>query len=219
MAYALGPVKPHVRAAANAIGEGYGVTTIYGVAARSYASDHPLGLALDFMVGSEKIKGDNIAAYCAKNAQALKVTYVIWYQKIFSVERASEGWRDMEDRGSTTANHMDHVHVSFASISGAQTVGFSIPSIPPIAPIVPWDIVPGQPSPPEILGGVGAGVDAALAPLTSLASAIGWLTDSHNLIRVGIVIGGAVLLLFALIRMGLAPSPQIASKIRKVTAR
>jgi hypothetical protein len=26
--------------------------------------------------------------------------------------RASEGWRYMEDRGSTTANHYDHVHVS-----------------------------------------------------------------------------------------------------------
>jgi hypothetical protein len=28
------------------------------------------------------------------------------------VERSSEGWRYMSDRGSTTANHYDHVHVS-----------------------------------------------------------------------------------------------------------
>ncbi|MDQ1640746.1 MAG: hypothetical protein QOJ90_97, partial [Actinomycetota bacterium] len=26
--------------------------------------------------------------------------------------RSSEGWRPMADRGSTTANHYDHVHVS-----------------------------------------------------------------------------------------------------------
>jgi hypothetical protein len=28
------------------------------------------------------------------------------------VQRSSEGWRWMEDRGSTTANHYDHVHVT-----------------------------------------------------------------------------------------------------------
>ena len=33
-------------------------------------------------------------------------------QHIWSVERAGEGWRGMSDRGSTTANHYDHVHVT-----------------------------------------------------------------------------------------------------------
>ena len=31
---------------------------------------------------------------------------------IWSVERGGEGWRGMSDRGSTTANHYDHVHVT-----------------------------------------------------------------------------------------------------------
>ncbi|MEP7157788.1 MAG: SH3 domain-containing protein, partial [Chloroflexota bacterium] len=35
-----------------------------------------------------------------------------WSQRIWSVQRSSEGWRPMADRGSTTANHYDHVHVS-----------------------------------------------------------------------------------------------------------
>ena len=46
------------------------------------------------------------------HASELGVSYVIWSQHIWSVERGSEGWRAMEDRGSTTANHYDHVHVS-----------------------------------------------------------------------------------------------------------
>ena len=37
---------------------------------------------------------------------------VIWRQHIWTPERASEGWRSMSVRGSATANHYDHVHVS-----------------------------------------------------------------------------------------------------------
>jgi hypothetical protein len=37
---------------------------------------------------------------------------VIYAQKIWSVKRGGEGWRGMSDRGSVTANHYDHVHVS-----------------------------------------------------------------------------------------------------------
>ena len=31
---------------------------------------------------------------------------------VASVQRGGEGWRGMSDRGSATANHYDHVHVS-----------------------------------------------------------------------------------------------------------
>jgi hypothetical protein len=41
----------------------------------------------------------------------LNITYIIWYQRIWSTN--SPGWRKMADRGSPTANHMDHVHISF----------------------------------------------------------------------------------------------------------
>jgi hypothetical protein len=40
------------------------------------------------------------------------VSYVIYSQRIWSVDRAGEGWRYMSDRGSSTANHYDHVHVT-----------------------------------------------------------------------------------------------------------
>ena len=56
--------------------------------------------------------GDAIANYVRAHASSFGVSEVIWEQHIWSVQRSSEGWRLMEDRGSTTANHYDHVHVS-----------------------------------------------------------------------------------------------------------
>jgi hypothetical protein len=74
--------------------------------------DHGTGQALDIMVGSDSGLGQAIADYVRANAGSLGVSEVIWAQQIWSVERSGEGWRPMEDRGSTTANHYDHVHVS-----------------------------------------------------------------------------------------------------------
>ena len=54
----------------------------------------------------------------------LGVIYVIYSQHIWSVERGGEGWRGMSDRGSTTPNHYDHVHVSVSEVS-------------PVAPVKP----------------------------------------------------------------------------------
>jgi hypothetical protein len=56
--------------------------------------------------------GDSIANYVRAHASELGVSEVIWAQRIWTVQRSSEGWRQMEDRGSSTANHYDHVHVS-----------------------------------------------------------------------------------------------------------
>jgi len=53
-----------------------------------------------------------IADFLRANYSALGIEYIIYSQNIWSVERAGEGWRGMSDRGSTTANHYDHVHVT-----------------------------------------------------------------------------------------------------------
>lgn len=116
--YGLGPVKPHVEQAANLLGSMFGVATIGGYRPGNtydYAG-HPAGLAIDLMVpisDAGKQQGQQIADYSQAHAAALGIKYVIWYQKIWSTERASEGWRAMEDRGSPTQNHVDHVHISF----------------------------------------------------------------------------------------------------------
>lgn len=72
--------------------------------------DHGTGNSLDVMVSGDP--GWAIAEYLQANAGSLGVEYIIYSQQIWSVDRASEGWRPMEDRGSTTANHYDHVHVT-----------------------------------------------------------------------------------------------------------
>ena len=76
---------------------------------------HPSGLALDFMtndIADGRATGDRLAQYLIDNADQLGVDYIIWWQQIWSADRADEGWRAMEDRGSATANHFDHVHIS-----------------------------------------------------------------------------------------------------------
>ncbi len=72
--------------------------------------DHPLGRAVDIMVGGST--GWEVAEFVRANAAALGVNYVIHAQNIWSGQRSAEGWRSMADRGSSTANHYDHVHVS-----------------------------------------------------------------------------------------------------------
>lgn len=107
--YNLGAVKPWVAAAANHLGPMFGISTVYGFGQRGNVSDHPKGLALDFMCG--KSAGDRLASYARANHKRLNITYIIWRQRIWSIN--NPGWRRMEDRGSPTANHMDHVHISF----------------------------------------------------------------------------------------------------------
>ena len=73
--------------------------------------EHADGHALDVMVGGDSGTGQAVADFLVANAGSLGVDHVIWSQHIWSQQRSSEGWRYMPDRGSTTANHYDHVHV------------------------------------------------------------------------------------------------------------
>jgi hypothetical protein len=86
--------------------------TVYGLAGRARVLDHPRGLALDFMTGTDRAKGSRVAAWLVAHQAQLRVKYVIFDQHIYNVGRAREGWRLMGDRGSDTENHRDHVHLS-----------------------------------------------------------------------------------------------------------
>jgi hypothetical protein len=110
-----GAVAPQVQAAANMV-----VSHVPGAAGitlggtRPSATDpggHPSGLALDYMVGVGSPTGDAIVAYHIAHWDELGVEYVIWEQRMLSSPGGS--WRSMEDRGSSTANHYDHVHVNY----------------------------------------------------------------------------------------------------------
>ncbi|MDP3891234.1 peptidoglycan DD-metalloendopeptidase family protein [Nocardioides sp.] len=114
--YNLGPVKPQLTQLVNILGPMFDIKTVGGY--RESATDphgHPAGLAADFMVPltrAGKAQGDALVAYAQAHARELGIDYIIWYQRIWSVARADEGWRRMEDRGSATANHLDHPHIN-----------------------------------------------------------------------------------------------------------
>ena len=78
---------------------------------------HGDGLALDLMVGDNKALGDEISQYVLDNYQNLNVSYVIWQQRFWAPFNSFYGgpgqWGLMPDRGGVTANHYDHVHISF----------------------------------------------------------------------------------------------------------
>lgn len=124
--YNLGAVKPHVAQAAGEIAPLFGVHTVLGFGERDTPdSDHPKGLALDFMCN--RVQGEAIARYVDANHGRLLVSYRIWRQHIQSYD--GRGNRKMEDRGSPTANHMDHVHVSFLPYSPSK--GATHPGVQP----------------------------------------------------------------------------------------
>ncbi len=104
----FGPVKSWVGGAGTALRCIFDVRDVGGVAGRAGVSDHPAGLALDFMT-TKGVNGDQLAEYALRYQNQLKITYVIWKQRI----NFGSGWKGMEDRGSITANHFDHVHISF----------------------------------------------------------------------------------------------------------
>ena len=72
--------------------------------------EHAQGRAVDVMISGET--GWQVADFLRANYAALDIEYIIYAQNIWSVDRGGEGWRSMSDRGSTTANHYDHVHVT-----------------------------------------------------------------------------------------------------------
>lgn len=113
----LGAVKSHVRKAAEFLGCAYDVETMHGVAGRAGTSDHPSGRAVDFM--TDRASGDALADCALENMDALGVSYVIWEQRI----NHGSGWEPMEDRGGVTANHFDHVHISFDGNAGGELTG------------------------------------------------------------------------------------------------
>ncbi len=77
---------------------------------RPGGGNHTAGRAVDIMVRGSL--GWKVAKYARRNAGWLPVTEVIFSRRIWTTQRASEGWRRMSDRGSATANHYDHVHVT-----------------------------------------------------------------------------------------------------------
>lgn len=78
--------------------------------ARSGGGYHGSGQAIDVMISGSA--GWEIANWARANASALGIIEVIYEQQIWTSQRSGDGWRGMSDRGSVSANHYDHVHLS-----------------------------------------------------------------------------------------------------------
>jgi hypothetical protein len=92
------------RAVCNAFPE---VATYYGQDGRG---EHSGGQALDIMTISSDL-GARVRDFVFANRATLGLSNIIHARQIWSSARSGEGFRGMEDRGSVTANHLDHVHV------------------------------------------------------------------------------------------------------------
>jgi hypothetical protein len=106
-------VLPHVQAFANAACDAVGACTVL-----TYSGHHPLAeRAIDTLVSDaygqvpsdDNALGDAHAEFALANQAEFGIWYVIWRQRY----NDGAGWDPMEDRGSITQNHYDHVHISF----------------------------------------------------------------------------------------------------------
>ncbi len=85
-------------------------------------SEHKEGRALDWHMDMKsasqrarvKQATDWLTANNGEVAYRLGVMYIIWNQHIWSLYYPELGWRKMASRGSYTANHKNHVHISLS---------------------------------------------------------------------------------------------------------
>lgn len=89
------------------IGERFGISDIGGWRPADKYGEHSTGRALDVMT-SDKAKGDAVKDFAVDNASAIDLKWAIWQQKLWYPGGSSQ---KMDDRGSPTQNHMDHVHI------------------------------------------------------------------------------------------------------------
>ena len=117
---AMNGLTPHTKKMKVALAKKFGITSFSLF--REGDDDgtghgHNSGMAVDFMVYSDSAKGDQLAEYLTKHMDELGVYYVIWKQRFYMPQQNIYGpantWNMMPNRGGITANHYDHVHVSF----------------------------------------------------------------------------------------------------------
>ncbi|MFD7247773.1 tape measure protein, partial [Streptomyces massasporeus] len=126
--YAQGGLNPGAAYVSDLIQQMYPqITDVGGWRPEDGYGEHSSGNALDVMIPSwntpqGKALGDAVAAFALTNAQALGLTHVLWQQRSFGP--GDRTGSPMEDRGSPTQNHYDHVHL-FMNKNGGQ-----LPSAP-----------------------------------------------------------------------------------------
>jgi hypothetical protein len=101
----LGEVKPWARTATRFLVCLYDERGLSGVTRHVEPSD---SLTVDLPVPGKRT-GDRIASCALANREELGIDSVMWRQRA----NDGDGWERMPDRGGDTANHRDHVRISF----------------------------------------------------------------------------------------------------------
>ena len=117
---AMNGLTPHTKKMKVALAKKFGITSFSLFRAGDddgTGHGHNSGMAVDFMVPVGSVQGDQLAEYLTKNMNELGVYYIIWKQRFYMPQNNIYGpantWNLMPNRGGVTANHYDHVHVSF----------------------------------------------------------------------------------------------------------
>ncbi|MEC4856725.1 tape measure protein [Mycobacteroides chelonae] len=102
------------------------ITNIGGYRPPDGYNEHSSGNALDIMIPGWNTPegaalGNQVGGWIAANAQSLGLTHFIWRQRIYKAGDTTG--TAMEDRGTPTKNHMDHVHAWFQKSGGALPSG------------------------------------------------------------------------------------------------
>ena len=109
-------LQPKVAEYKEEVADKFGVTN-FSLYRPGSNDDHGKGLAVDFVVNDNTERGDQIANYATSDMESNDINYVIWKQRFYANYDSYYGpantWNLMPDRGGDTANHYDHVHVSF----------------------------------------------------------------------------------------------------------
>ena len=117
---AMNGLTPHTKKMKVALAKKFGITSFSLFRAGDddgTGHGHNSGMAVDFMVPVNSVQGDQLAEYLTKHMDELGVYYIIWKQRFympqFNIYGPANTWNIMPNRGGVTANHYDHVHVSF----------------------------------------------------------------------------------------------------------
>lgn len=109
-------LQPQAEAFRQEIAAKFGITNIGGYR-EGDPDDHGKGLAVDVMVPTNSELGDQVAQYAIDNMDRAGISYIIWKQQFYmpvdNIYGPANTWNQMPDRGGDTANHYDHVHISF----------------------------------------------------------------------------------------------------------
>ena len=103
----VGGMTPNAIAVINAVKAEFPGSGPFGGYRPGDPLDHGTGHAVDIMCSTAE--GNEIASFLQAHAGELNIKYLIWRQRIWY---PGGSWQGMADRGSATANHYDHVHVS-----------------------------------------------------------------------------------------------------------